>query len=104
MLDIGGRPFIDYQIDLFRRRGIRRIVFCLGYLGQQVETHLGRGTERGMDFAYAYDDDRPAGTGGALRRAWTSSARSSGSATAIPTWTSTTARSSISSRPAGTLD
>ena len=69
LLDMGGRPFIDFQMDLFRRHGIRRVVLCLGYLGEAVEAHLGRGTARDMEFLYSYDGDRLLGTGGALRRA-----------------------------------
>lgn len=69
LLDVGGRPFIDHQLALLRRRGLRRAVLCLGHLGEQVEAHLGDGARSGMTLAYSYDGDRLMGTGGALRRA-----------------------------------
>ena len=69
LVDIAGRPFIDYQVALFRRHGIRRLVLCLGYLGGQVEEHLGDGAALGMELRYSHDGDRLLGTGGALRRA-----------------------------------
>jgi NDP-sugar pyrophosphorylase family protein len=69
MVEIAGRPFIDHQLDLLRRNGIRRVVLCLGYLGEQIAEHLGDGSARGMELRYSHDGDRLLGTGGALRRA-----------------------------------
>jgi NDP-sugar pyrophosphorylase family protein len=69
MVEVAGRPFIDHQLDLLRRHGVRRVVLCLGYRGEQVEAHLGDGASRGLDVRYAYDGPRLLGTGGALKRA-----------------------------------
>jgi NDP-sugar pyrophosphorylase family protein len=69
MVDVAGRPFIDHQLALLRRQGLRRAVLCLGHLGQQVEAHLGDGARAGMALSYSYDGDTLLGTGGALRRA-----------------------------------
>jgi NDP-sugar pyrophosphorylase family protein len=69
MVEVAGRPFIDHQLTLLRRNGVRRVVLCLGYLGEQVEQHLGDGSAFGMEVRYSYDGDRLLGTGGALLRA-----------------------------------
>jgi NDP-sugar pyrophosphorylase family protein len=69
LVEIAGRPFIDHQLDLLYRRGIRRIVLCLGHLGEQVEGHLGDGSSYGMEIQYSHDGPCLLGTGGALRRA-----------------------------------
>jgi NDP-sugar pyrophosphorylase family protein len=69
MIEVAGRPFIDHQLALLHRNGIRRIVLCLGYLGEQIEQHLGDGTSHGLHLQYSYDGERLLGTGGALRRA-----------------------------------
>ncbi len=69
MVEVAGRPFIDHQLALLRRNGIRRVVLCLGYLGEQIEQYLGDGGALGMELRYAHDGDRLLGTGGALRRA-----------------------------------
>ena len=69
MVEVAGRPFIDHQLDLLRRRGLRRAVLCLGYRGEQVEAHLERGDRHGLELAYSYDGDALLGTAGALRRA-----------------------------------
>lgn len=69
MVEVAGQPFIDHQLALLRRNGIRRVVLCLGYLGEQVKYHLGDGTRLGLKLQYSHDGDRLLGTGGALRRA-----------------------------------
>jgi NDP-sugar pyrophosphorylase family protein len=69
MVEVAGRPFIDHQLALLHRNGIRRVVLCLGYLGEQIEQYLGDGASHGMELLYSYDGDRLLGTGGALRRA-----------------------------------
>jgi NDP-sugar pyrophosphorylase family protein len=69
LIEVAGRPFIEHQLELFRRNGIRRVVLCLGHLGEQVRAHLGTGRALGMDLDYTLDGPRLLGTGGALRRA-----------------------------------
>jgi NDP-sugar pyrophosphorylase family protein len=69
MVEVAGRPFIDHQLALLRDHGIRRVVLCLGHLGEMVEEYLGNGTARGMELRYSSDGDRLLGTGGALRQA-----------------------------------
>ena len=69
LVPVAGRPFIDHQLDLLHRNGIRNIAMCLGYLGHMVRDHLGDGSSRGMELQYSFDGDKLLGTGGAVRRA-----------------------------------
>jgi len=69
LIDINGRPFIDHQLDLLHRHGIRRVVMCVGHLAERIERHLGDGSSRNMEIRYSHDGPEPAGTGGAIRRA-----------------------------------
>ena len=69
MVDVAGQPFIDHQLALLRRRGLRRAVLCLGHLGEQVQAHLGDGKRLGMALSYSFDGPSLLGTAGALRRA-----------------------------------
>lgn len=69
MVEVAGRPFIDHQLALLRRNGIQHVILCLGYLGEQIEQHLGSGAQHGLHLQYSSDGDRLLGTGGALRRA-----------------------------------
>jgi NDP-sugar pyrophosphorylase family protein len=69
LIDINGRPFAHYQIEQLRQANITRVVYCVGYLGEQVAAALGNGSRWQMDFEYVHDGPRPLGTGGALRAA-----------------------------------
>jgi D-sedoheptulose 7-phosphate isomerase len=69
LLDVAGTPFIVHQLRLLRREGIRHVVLCLGFLGEQVEALVGDGSSHGLHVEYSYDGDRLLGTGGALRNA-----------------------------------
>jgi NDP-sugar pyrophosphorylase family protein len=69
MVEVANRPFIDHQLALLYEQGIRRVVLCLGYLGEQIEQHLGDGSSYGIELHYSHDGERLMGTGGALRRA-----------------------------------
>jgi N-acetyl-alpha-D-muramate 1-phosphate uridylyltransferase len=70
MLLVQGRPFVDWQLDRFAASGARNIILCVGYLGEQIETHVKRGLDRGLTVGYSYDGAELVGTGGALRRAF----------------------------------
>lgn len=69
LMPINGRAFIDHQLALLHRRGIRRVVLCLGHLGEQIAEHLGDGASFGLHLQYSFDGATLAGTGGAVRRA-----------------------------------
>lgn len=69
LVEVAGRPFVEHQLALLRRNGIRRVVLCLGHLGEQIERRLGDGAALGVELRYSYDGERLVGTGGALRRA-----------------------------------
>lgn len=70
LLMVRGRPFVDWQLDRFAASGARSVVLCVGRLGEQIETHVRRALDRGLTVGYSYDGEQPAGTGGALRRAY----------------------------------
>jgi NDP-sugar pyrophosphorylase family protein len=66
LADIGGRPFLDLLVDELARNGLRRLVLCTGYGGEQI---AGRYKSReDADFVLS-NEDRPLGTGGAVIRA-----------------------------------
>ena len=69
LIELAGRPFIDHQLQLLHHHGVRRIVLCVGHLGEQIERHVGDGAAHGLEVRYSHDGDRLLGTGGALRRA-----------------------------------
>ena len=69
LVEVAGRSFAEHQLDLLQRQGITQVVYCVGYLGEQVRDALGDGAHRGMRLEYVFDGPRLLGTGGALLRA-----------------------------------
>ena len=67
LLEVAGEPFLFHQLRLLRAHGARRVVLCVGYLGERIEAAVGDGSAFGLEVACSYDE-RP-GTAAALRRA-----------------------------------
>lgn len=65
---VRGRPFLEYQFDLLRRHGARRVLLLVSHLGDRIERHFGDGREWGLEVRYSYEP-APLGTAGALRLA-----------------------------------
>jgi len=69
LVQVAGRPFVDWQFEWLAGCGLRRVVFCLGHLGEMVEAHVGDGSRFDLEVSYSYDGPTPLGTGGAIKRA-----------------------------------
>jgi N-acetyl-alpha-D-muramate 1-phosphate uridylyltransferase len=69
LIEVAGKPFVEHQLRLLQREGVRKVVLCVGYLGEMIETVIGDGSRFGLSVSYCFDGERLLGTGGALRRA-----------------------------------
>jgi NDP-sugar pyrophosphorylase family protein len=69
LIAVAGRPFAEYQLELLRRHGADRVVFCVGYKGKLFEQLLGDGSRFDLDIRYLFDGEELAGTAGAVRGA-----------------------------------
>jgi N-acetyl-alpha-D-muramate 1-phosphate uridylyltransferase len=69
LVEVADRPFIEWQLDYLYQQGVRHVVLCISYLGEQIEEVIGDGQRFGLKVDYSYDGDRLLGTGGALRKA-----------------------------------
>jgi NDP-sugar pyrophosphorylase family protein len=69
LIEVADRPFVEHQLMLLQREGVRKVVLCVGYLGEMIEAVVGDGSRFGLEVAYSFDGERLLGTGGALRRA-----------------------------------
>lgn len=69
LISIKGKPFLQYQIELLTRYGIKDIVLCVGYMGKKIENHFGNGNRFGVKIKYSYEKEKLLGTGGALKLA-----------------------------------
>lgn len=69
MLLVAGRPFIDWQLERLAQCGLRDVVLCIAYLGEQLRAHVGDGARHGVRARWAEDGGKLLGTAGALRAA-----------------------------------
>lgn len=69
LIRVAGKFFLEHQLALLRQQGIRRVVLCLGHLGDSVRELFGDGHNHGIALEYSFDGPKLLGTGGALRAA-----------------------------------
>jgi len=69
MVDVCGEPFIAHQLKLLKRQGIKRVVICAGYLGQQIKDFVGQGEKFSLKVEFSFDGEKLLGTGGAIKKA-----------------------------------
>jgi MurNAc alpha-1-phosphate uridylyltransferase len=69
LIEINGRPFVDWQLDLLVKNGFSDFVFCVSYKSKTIQEYLGDGTERGIRIRYSMDGETQLGTGGAIQKA-----------------------------------
>jgi len=69
MLQIKGRPFLEYQLELLKEYEIKDILLCVGYKGELIKNHFGDGRKFGVNLSYSFDGDKLLGTAGALKKA-----------------------------------
>ncbi|MEI8033184.1 MAG: sugar phosphate nucleotidyltransferase [Chlorobiaceae bacterium] len=64
MAPIGGRPFLEYQIDYWIKEGVQRFVLSVGYRHEVISDYFGI-RHKGAEIDYVIES-RPLGTGGGL--------------------------------------
>jgi NDP-sugar pyrophosphorylase family protein len=69
LVEVAGEPFFSHQLRLLKNAGLRRIVLCVGYLGEMIVARYGDGANWGVQIDYSFDGPKLLGTGGALIRA-----------------------------------
>jgi NDP-sugar pyrophosphorylase family protein len=69
LVEINGEPFAAHQLRLLHSRGIRRVVLCVGHLGEMIWDYVGDGSRFGLDVAYSFDGPTLRGTAGAIHQA-----------------------------------
>jgi MurNAc alpha-1-phosphate uridylyltransferase len=69
LIEINGRPFVDWQLGLLMDHGYSDFIFCVSYKSAAVQEYLGDGSDRGACIQYSFDGDTQLGTGGAIQKA-----------------------------------
>jgi MurNAc alpha-1-phosphate uridylyltransferase len=69
LLEVAGRPFVDWQLERLAASGLRDVVMCVSYLADQVRAHVGSGEQWGVRVVWVDEGPTLLGTAGALRNA-----------------------------------
>jgi MurNAc alpha-1-phosphate uridylyltransferase len=68
LLEVRGRPLIDYHLQALASAGIRDVVINVSWLGAQIETFCATGARWGLRIAYSREDE-PLETAGGIVQA-----------------------------------
>ncbi len=68
LVEVAGRPLIDYALDTVRRAGITRVVVNVHHFGDAVRAYLGNGSRFGCEVYYSVEETL-LDTGGGIRHA-----------------------------------
>ena len=68
LFPVGGKPILEYIVELLSQYDIRNIIMSVGYLGEKIKDHFGDGKKFGVKVTYI-SETQPQGTGGALNLA-----------------------------------
>jgi len=53
MLEVDGRPLIEWHVESLARAGVSSVVINHAWLGQQIDQHLGDGARFGVNIVYS---------------------------------------------------
>lgn len=65
LLEVGGRPILDWQLEKLKSIGVKEAVLAAGHLAHILHDRVG-GERLGLELIYAIEDKK-LGTGGAIR-------------------------------------
>ena len=65
MIEICGKPILEWQIENLKACGLTDITLVIGYLGNVIKDYFGDGSKLGVSISY-FVEDVPLGTAGAL--------------------------------------
>jgi len=69
LIEVNGKPFLQHQLELLKRHGIRRVALLVGYLGEKIQERFADGSRLGVELEYSFDGPVLLGTAGAIRQA-----------------------------------
>jgi NDP-sugar pyrophosphorylase family protein len=68
LVKINDIPFVDWQLSLLARKGIKKVIFCVSHKSEMIESHIGEGSRFNLEVKYSKDGITQLGTGGAIRK------------------------------------
>ena len=71
LIEINNKPFVLHQLELFEKKRVEQIHYCLGFLGEQVEAVVKNSSfHSSMQISFSYDGEKLLGTGGSVAKAF----------------------------------
>lgn len=68
LVEVAGKPIIEWQVEWLKRCGVSSFIVLAGYYREKLIEFLGSGSRFGVHVAYVIEDE-PLGTGGAIKNA-----------------------------------
>jgi len=68
LIEINGKPILQYNIELAKNNGAECVVLGVSYKAEKIRDYFGHGEELGVEIKYSCENE-PLGTGGALKQA-----------------------------------
>ena len=68
MIQISGRPILEYQLQWLKKQGVKDFIFLVGYKADVIIEYFGDGSKWDVNIDYSVEDI-PVGTGGAIYNA-----------------------------------
>ncbi len=66
MVPVGGKPIIDILLARFQKAGVTKAHLAVNHMAEQIEAHLGDGSELGLEIVYSKEDE-PLSTVGPIK-------------------------------------
>jgi len=68
MVEINGKPFLEYLIMYLKSQNLKNILICTGYMSEKITSYFKDGSAFGVNIRFS-NEKSPIGTGGALKNA-----------------------------------
>lgn len=68
LVPVCNQPIMEHILTLLKRHGITEVVSTLFYLGDEIQTHFGDGSDFDVQMSYSIEDT-PLGTAGSVKKA-----------------------------------
>ena len=69
LLEVAGKPLIQYHLEALHAAGVRELVINIAHLGERVRARLGDGAELGVRIHYSQEPEGALETGGGIHQA-----------------------------------
>jgi len=69
LIELEGRPFIRHQLEILKKNDVKRVVICLGYLGEMIQDYIHTQDSLGLEIEFSFEGPNLLGTAGAIKKA-----------------------------------